>query len=156
MKNISVVVPVFNEEGSVEELARKIQISSEKHSFDYEIIFINDGSTDGTKHVIDTLCSENKNILSIHFRHNKGKADALQAGFSLAKNEYIITMDGDLQDDPEEIPQLISKIDEGWDVVSGWKKIRHDPVNKTLPSKFWNKAIRFLTGINIHDFNCGL
>ncbi len=155
-KSISVVIPVYNEEGSVEELCTRIMKTAGTHDYSVEILFINDGSSDGTKGILDRLAAENESVSVIHFRHNKGKADALHQGFRRVTGDYVITMDGDLQDDPDEIPALVAKIDEGWDVVSGWKKIRHDPVDKTLPSKLWNKAIRSLTGINIHDFNCGL
>lgn len=156
MKRITVVVPVYNEEGSVNELTRRIQTTFKEHQIKGDILFVNDGSLDNTQEMIDQLTADYSNISVIHFGYNRGKADALQAGFEKAEGDYIITMDGDLQDDPNEIPHLIAKIDEGWDLVSGWKKNRHDPIDKTLPSKFFNKTTSAFTGIKIHDFNCGL
>jgi glycosyltransferase involved in cell wall biosynthesis len=156
MTEVSLVIPVLNEEGTVKTLTERIRKVLLHDGYTGEIIFINDGSTDQTPEILDTLTREFDNVQVIHFRQNKGKAAALQAGFREASGHYIITMDGDLQDDPEEVPNLIAKLREGWDMVSGWKKIRHDPLNKTLPSKIFNKITGAMTGIHIHDFNCGL
>jgi len=156
MTKISLVIPVYNEEGSVQELTQRILEMSKKNGYSADIVFINDGSRDGTADVLNALAEAHNEVRVEHFRHNRGKAEALHRGFRLAEGDYVVTMDGDLQDDPDEVPALLAKIDEGWDLVSGWKKIRHDPVDKTLPSKVWNGMIRFLTGIEIHDMNCGL
>ncbi len=152
--DISVVVPLYNEEQSLEELAGNI--SENLDSYEYEIIFIDDGSTDASWEVISSLVRESPCIKGIKLRRNYGKSDALQAGFEITNGSYIVTMDADLQDDPAEIPELIRMLDEGYDLVSGWKKVRHDPLTKTIPSRFFNAVTRFTTGINLHDFNCGL
>ncbi|MCK5521366.1 MAG: glycosyltransferase family 2 protein, partial [Candidatus Marinimicrobia bacterium] len=156
MKRVTVLIPVYNEEGSLQELCDRLQKVFLGNNFDGDILFVNDGSSDNTGMILDNLKQNNENIAVIHFSHNRGKADALQSGFNAAEGDYVITMDGDLQDDPDELPGLIAKIDSGWDVVSGWKKERHDPLGKTLPSKFFNKTTSMFTGIKIHDFNCGL
>lgn len=156
MIDVSLVIPVLNEEGSVSLLTEKILSVLKAEALTGEILFVNDGSTDKTPEILDALTQEYENVSVIHFRRNKGKAAALQAGFQDVRGRYVITMDGDLQDDPEEIPRLLAKLREGWDMVSGWKKIRHDPLNKTLPSKVFNKTTSLMTGIPIHDFNCGL
>jgi glycosyltransferase involved in cell wall biosynthesis len=156
MTDLSLVIPVLNEEGSLRILTDKIMNVFASENIKGEIRFINDGSTDQTSDILDDLSGQYENVKVVHFRNNKGKAAALQEGFKQAKGRYVITMDGDLQDDPEEIPRLIAKLEEGWDMVSGWKKIRHDPLDKTLPSKLFNKTTSKLTGIPIHDFNCGL
>ncbi|MDZ7820633.1 MAG: glycosyltransferase family 2 protein [Candidatus Marinimicrobia bacterium] len=156
MKDISVIVPVYNEEGTVEELVQRVRAVFEAQHYDGEIIFVNDGSTDATTEKCEKLAKEKASVRHVHFHRNKGKAAALQAGFELAEGRIVITMDGDLQDEPGEIPALISRLDEGWDIVSGWKKKRHDPVTKRWPSKLFNWAARCMSGIKIHDFNCGL
>lgn len=149
---ISVVVPVYNEEASLAELARRVEAAYAGA----EIIFVDDGSTDGTWNVISQLAVENPSrVKGLKHRKNFGKATALTVGFKHASGEIIFTMDGDLQDDPAEIPNFLRKLDEGYDLVSGWKKIRHDPIDKTLPSKFFNWATTALTGVKLHDFNCG-
>ena len=153
--NVSVVIPVFNEKESLPELVRELEQSLSTYSA-WEVLFIDDGSSDGSTEWMADLCTRNPNFKLIQFYRNYGKAAALSEGFKLATGEYIITMDADLQDDPAEIPNLISKLAEGWDLVSGWKKTRHDPLNKTLPSKVFNFITRLMTGVNIHDFNCGL
>jgi glycosyltransferase involved in cell wall biosynthesis len=122
----------------------------------WEVLFIDDGSSDGSTEWMSDLCTKNSNFKLLQFYRNYGKAAALSEGFKVATGEYIITMDADLQDDPAEIPNLISKLSDGWDLVSGWKKMRHDPLNKTLPSKVFNFVTRLMTGVKIHDFNCGL
>jgi glycosyltransferase involved in cell wall biosynthesis len=156
MIDVSIVIPVLNEEGTLKTLTEKIITVLQSENLQGEIYFVDDGSTDQTPEILDTLAKDIKQVSVIHFRRNKGKAAALQAGFCQVKGRYVITMDGDLQDDPEEIPRLLAKLKEGWDMVSGWKKVRHDPLNKTLPSKLFNKTTSLLTGIHIHDFNCGL
>lgn len=154
MKKISIVIPLFNEEESLKELYSEIKnIVAE---FDYEIIFIDDGSTDNSWNILMNLSSLDNKIKIIKFHNNFGKAEALSEGFSLANGDYVITMDADLQDNPKEIKSIIDKIDEGWDLVSGWKKNRKDPINKTLPSKLFNFVTGFFTGLKIHDYNCGL
>ena len=152
---ISVVIPVFNEEGSIKELYGQISTAL-KNQKKYEIIFINDGSSDKSEKAIIDLSNEDKRVKLISFYRNFGKSAALSEGFKYASGEIIITMDADLQDDPNEIPNLINKLDEGYDLVSGWKQKRYDPWTKTFPSKIFNFVTRILTGVNIHDFNCGL
>ncbi len=151
---LSIVIPLFNEEQSLYELTD--QIVSAVDGFDFEVIFVDDGSEDSSWDVITELSGIYDFIKAIRFRRNHGKSDALQAGFEASKGTYIVTMDADLQDDPFEIPQLISMLKDGADMVSGWKKVRHDPITKTIPSRFFNTVTRFTTGIKLHDFNCGL
>ncbi len=154
--DISIVIPLLNEEDSLEELTRRIDEAVRKIKKEYEIIYIDDGSTDNSYKKIVELKEKYPEIIVIRFRRNFGKSAALSAGFQKAKGDIIITMDADLQDDPAEIPNLLEKINSGCDLVSGWKKKRYDPVSKTLPSKLFNYTTRLLTGIKIHDFNCGL
>ena len=156
--NLSIVIPLFNEEESLPELCNWIVRVADANGFSYEIILVDDGSKDNSWNVIKNLCSGNKNIKGIHFQRNYGKSAALQTGFQAANGEVIITMDADLQDSPDEIPALYKMITEdGFDLVSGWKKKRHDPLSKTVPSKFFNWTTRKMSGIkNLHDFNCGL
>jgi glycosyltransferase involved in cell wall biosynthesis len=128
-----------------------------EHGFTYEVVFIDDGSTDSSWQVIQTLSKENRSVKGLKFNRNNGKSAALQTGFQYASGEVVITMDADLQDSPEEIPGLYKLIkEEGYDLVSGWKKVRHDPIGKTIPSKFFNMVTRKISGIKLHDFNCGL
>ena len=143
LKNISIIIPIFNEESSIEPLYREIVNSLSNISDRYEIIFIDDGSTDSTLTNINNLIAIDNNIVLVQLNRNYGKSDALQEGFNIAKYDYIITMDGDLQDDPNEIENLINILDEGWDCVSGWKKNRKDPLSKTIPSYFFNTFISF-------------
>ncbi len=152
--DISLVIPLLNEEHSLRELTDKIIEALSDKSF--EIIFVDDGSEDESWRTIKELCGENDFVKGIRFRRNHGKSDALQAGFDQAIGKYIITLDADLQDDPFEIPELIEMLRDGADLVSGWKKERHDPISKTVPSRFFNAVTRFTTGIKLHDFNCGL
>ncbi len=155
--NISVIVPLYNEEESLEELISWIKRVMDEHNFTYEVIFIDDGSTDNSWKVIEKIKIQNPNIKGIRFRHNYGKSAALYCGFETAQGEVVITMDADLQDSPDEIPELYRMItEEGYDLVSGWKKCRHDPIGKRWPSKFFNRTARFVSGIKLHDFNCGL
>ena len=152
---ISVVIPVFNELESLPDLVEELKINLNNFK-DWEVIFVDDGSSDKSNNWLFELSNENGNFKLIQFFRNYGKSAALSEGFKNAKGDYIITMDADLQDDPAEIPNLINKLEEGWDLVSGWKKNRLDPLNKTLPSKLFNFVTRIVTGIKIHDFNCGL
>lgn len=156
--NISVVIPLFNEEESLPELTRWVKEVMDKNHFTYEIILVDDGSNDGSWQVIEQLNQETPLIRGIKFQRNYGKSAALYSGFAETKGDVVITMDADLQDSPEEIPGLYQMIvDEKYDLVSGWKKKRYDPVlSKNIPSKFYNWIARRSTGIKIHDFNCGL
>ncbi len=154
--DLSIVIPLLNEEESVNELYEKIRLVIGKLNLSFEVCFIDDGSTDGSLDRLKELKQKNPQIKIISFRKNYGKSAALSEGFKLASGNIIITMDADLQDDPEEIPNLIHKIEDGYDMVSGWKKKRNDPLSKTIPSKFFNRITSILTGIKIHDFNCGL
>jgi len=153
--SISIIVPVLNEEGSLDKFYNETTKSLNEYS-NCEIIFIDDGSDDESYNIMRKLADEDNRVSIIQFFKNFGKADALSEGFKQANGDVIITIDADLQDDPAEIPRLVEKIQEGWDVVSGWKKDRKDPISKRLPSKLFNMVTRFLTGIKIHDFNCGL
>ena len=155
--NISVVVPLFNEEESLPELCAWIDKVMQKNNFTYEVLLIDDGSKDKSWEVIERISGENKNVKGIKLRRNYGKSAALNVGFSRAKGDVVITMDADLQDSPEEIPELYNKIaNEGFDLVSGWKAKRYDPLSKTIPTKLFNWAARKASGIYLHDFNCGL
>lgn len=157
MIQISVVIPVFNEEESLTELTQWISRVMNVHGFSYEVILVNDGSTDESWTLIHSLSSANPYLKGINFTRNYGKSAALDAGFRRASGEVVITMDSDLQDSPDEIPELYKMIvDEKYDVVSGWKKERHDPISKTIPSRFFNGVTRWISGIKLHDFNCGL
>lgn len=156
--DISVVVPLFNEEESLPELTAWIEEVMGRNGFSYEIIFVNDGSTDGSWGVIESLAAKNASIHAISFRRNYGKSPALYEGFKAARGRVVITMDADLQDSPDEIPELYRMITEdGYDLVSGWKQKRYDPLSKTIPTKLFNATARAVSGIhNLHDFNCGL
>ena len=153
--SISIIVPVLNEEGSLDKFYNETTKSLNEYS-NWEIIFIDDGSDDESYNIMRKLADEDNRVSIIQFFKNFGKADALSEGFKKANGDIIITIDADLQDDPAEISRLIVKIQEGWDVVSGWKKDRKDPVSKRIPSKLFNLVTRTFTGIKIHDFNCGL
>ena len=154
--DLSVVIPLFNEEESLNELYDNISGVSQKAGLTYELCFVDDGSTDRSLDVLKKLREKDPSIKIISFRKNYGKSAALSEGFKIAKGDVIVTMDADLQDDPVEIPNLIQEIKGGLDMVSGWKKKRFDPIGKTLPSKFFNYITARMTGIKIHDFNCGL
>jgi len=156
--DISVVVPLYNEEESLPELASWLKKVMYENQFSYEIIMIDDGSNDNSWKVVQNLQKENSNIKGIKFRRNYGKSAALFCGFDIVQGDVVITMDADLQDSPEEIPGLFRMVkEEGYDLVSGWKKKRKDPVlTKNLPSKFYNWTVRRMTGIKLHDMNCGL
>lgn len=156
--DLSVVIPLFNEEESLPELVSWIKNVTEEHQISYEIIMVDDGSKDKSWEVIEQLVRENPTVKGIKFRRNYGKSAALQVGFGNVEGDIVMTMDADLQDSPEEIPGFIKMIKEdGYDMVSGWKKKRHDPLfSKNLPSKFYNGTARLMTGIKLHDFNCGI
>ena len=156
--DISVVIPLYNEAESLPELEAWIERVMKEHNFTYEIIFVNDGSTDNSWEVIQELQQKNSCIRAIKFRRNYGKSPGLHCGFQRAKGDVVITMDADLQDSPDEIPELYRMIKEdGYDLVSGWKKKRYDPLSKTIPTKLFNATARKFSGINnLHDFNCGL
>lgn len=156
--NISVIIPLLNEQDSLKELHNWIADTMQSNSFSYEIIFIDDGSTDNSWKIIKTLSASSPNVKGIQFQRNFGKSQALHAGFDAASGEVIITMDADLQDNPEEIPTLYKMIySEGYDLVSGWKKKRYDHlITKNLPSKLFNWAARQTSGLKLNDFNCGL
>ena len=152
---ISIVIPLFNEQESILDLYSEICNAISSYN-DWEIIFIDDGSSDGSAEKIIDIASKDSKVKLISFYRNFGKSAALSEGFKNANGDIIITMDADLQDDPAEIPNFVNKISEGSDLVSGWKKVRHDPWTKTFPSKIFNFVTRLLTGVKIHDFNCGL
>ncbi|MBM6865345.1 glycosyltransferase [Bacteroides caecigallinarum] len=156
--DISVVIPLYNEEESLPELQAWIEKVMNENGFSYEIIFVNDGSTDGSWNVIEELSKKHENIKGIKFRRNYGKSPALFCGFEKAQGDVVITMDADLQDSPDEIPELYRMIKkDGYDLVSGWKQKRYDPLSKTIPTKLFNATARKVSGIkNLHDFNCGL
>lgn len=156
--DVSIIAPLFNEEESLPKLHEWIVRVMQEHNFTYEIIFVNDGSTDHSWSVIETLSEENSNVHGIKFRHNYGKSAALYCGFRAAKGDVVITMDADLQDSPDEIPELYKMItEEKYDLVSGWKKKRYDnAITKNLPSKLFNATARRVTGLRLHDMNCGL
>jgi len=155
--DISIIIPAKDEQESIPELSKWISRVMETHGFSYEVLFIDDGSTDGTWKAIQNVNLVNPAFKGIKFNRNFGKSAALQTGFKAAAGEVVITMDADLQDSPDEIPELYKMIKEqNYDLVSGWKKKRHDPISKTLPSKFYNGLTRKISGINLHDFNCGL
>lgn len=155
--NISLVIPLLNEEESLKELHQWIVRVVNEASLSYEVIFVDDGSSDKSWDIINELSALDSQVYGIKFQRNYGKSAALQTAFQEVQGEVVITMDADLQDSPEEIPELYRMITEdGYDLVSGWKKKRHDPLSKTLPTKLYNWAARRITGIYLHDFNCGL
>ncbi len=156
IKSISVVIPVLNEDGSLPELIRQLKAVLRDHAEQWELIFVDDGSTDGSVAFLTEAAQEHDHVRLIQFHRNYGKSAALNEGFRHARYDYIVTMDADLQDDPTEIPNLVKKLEEGYDLVSGWKVNRQDPWTKTFPSKIWNRLVRWVTGVKIHDFNCGL
>jgi dolichol-phosphate mannosyltransferase len=153
---ISVVVPLLNEERSLEPLYEEIAAALEPRGEEWEVVFVDDGSTDGSRRVLTELHDAHANVVAVQLRRNFGKAAALQAGFLEARGDVIITIDADLQDDPAEIPQLLAKLDEGFDLVSGWKTRRNDPFARRLFSKIFNWATGVVSGVRLHDMNCGL
>ena len=154
-EGISLVVPVYNEQESLVALVDEIQLALKNQPSNWELIFVDDGSTDRSWEVVRDLVSKHSQIQGIRFRRNFGKAAALQAGFSRAKGSIVLTLDADLQDDPNEIPRFLEAIRSGTDVVSGWKKVRHDPWHKVFPSRVFNGMVSWLTGVKLHDHNCG-
>ena len=156
--DISVIVPLYNEDESLPELSAWIARVMEANRFTYEVIMVDDGSNDNSWQIIESLSTQNPNIKAIKFRRNYGKSAALHCGFQVAQGDVVITMDADMQDSPDEIPALYHMVmQEDYDLVSGWKKKRYDPISKTIPTKIYNAAARKFSGIkNLHDFNCGL
>lgn len=154
-QKISIVIPVHNENENIAPLTKELKGVLNKNKYYYEIIFVDDGSTDKTVQKINKEKNRNSKIKLIELRSHFGKSIALQSGFDKASGEIIVSMDGDLQDNPNELPKFINKINGGFDLVVGWKKKRHDPISKTLPSKVINTSVRILTGIKLHDINCG-
>ena len=157
-KDLSIVISIFNEEESLPELVNWIERVMASEGYSYEIIMVDDGSTDGSWRIIKQLSEKNSNIRGIAFRRNYGKSAALYHGFAAATGRVVVTMDADLQDSPEEIPEMYRMVvEEGWDIVSGWKKKRFDnKLTKNIPSKLYNATARWITGIQLHDMNCGL
>ncbi len=153
---VSIVIPLFNEAESLQPLANEITKVCTDNRLDFEVIFVDDGSTDNSLKVIKDICRNDTHYKYVSFQKNYGKAAALQVGFARVSGGSVITMDADLQDDPKEIPQLLKKLNEGYDLVSGWKKVRYDPFIKRQSSKFFNFVTRVMSGIKLHDFNCGL
>ncbi len=152
---LSIIIPVYNEEGSLDKLYEEIIRVLTRNNYKYELWFVNDGSSDGSVDKIKGFIEKDSSVHLISFRRNFGKAAALQAGFTHCNGDIVITMDADLQDEPEEIPNFIAKINEGYDLVSGWKYNRHDPLEKRLPSKLFNATTAHMSGVKLHDFNCG-
>lgn len=153
---ISIVIPLFNEEESLNPLSIEIKKVFRQLQAEFEVLFVDDGSTDNSIQVIKEICKSDTRFHYISFRKNYGKSAALQIGFKQIKGDVVITMDSDLQDDPAEIPNMIKKLEEGYDLVSGWKRKRYDPIIKRFSSRFFNFVTRVISGIKIHDFNCGL
>jgi glycosyltransferase involved in cell wall biosynthesis len=151
---ISIVVPVYNERGTLEQLHRELAEVLGESASDHEILFIDDGSTDGSDEVMRRLAAADPKVRVFGFRSNQGKAEALNVGFAEATGDVVVTMDADLQDKPSELPRLLAAL-EGNDLVSGWKKVRHDPLGKTMPSKVFNWVVSTVSGVPLHDFNCG-
>lgn len=153
--SISVVVPVYNEEGNLPELHRRLTAVLTDLGLPYEFVFVDDGSKDGTWDVVRSLRSGDPRVIALRHRRNFGKAQALANGFAIARGDAVITMDGDLQDDPDELPRFIAELNDGYDLVSGWKQRRQDPLGKTAPSRVFNWTVRRVSGVQLHDFNCG-
>jgi glycosyltransferase involved in cell wall biosynthesis len=157
LKNISIVIPLFNEAESLPELHSWIVKVMNKNNFTYEVVFVDDGSNDNSWEIVAEIQSKDANVKGIKFRRNYGKSAGLNIGFASAEGEVVFTMDADLQDSPEELPEMYKMItEEGYDLISGWKKKRYDPLSKTIPTKLFNWATRKMTGIYLNDFNCGL
>ena len=154
--HLSIVVPLFNEEESVERLASKLVEVGQQFTFSYEILLVDDGSTDRTWEIVESLQKSTPHLRAIKFRGNYGQTSAMVAGFDHARGEIIVTMDGDLQNDPADIPKLLDKMAEGYDIVSGWRKYRKDHFSRVLPSKIANGIISFTTGVHLHDYGCSL
>jgi glycosyltransferase involved in cell wall biosynthesis len=153
---LSIVIPLYNEKESLRELHNQVCRVVEKTDISFEIIYVDDGSTDGSFRLLEEIHQKDSRVKVIQFRKNSGKADALSAGFAAVSGELVVTMDADLQDDPAGIPDMLAKLDDGYDLISGWKKKRRDPLSKRIPSRIFNRVTRLITGVRIHDFNCGL
>ena len=152
---LSIVIPVFNESESLERLHEQLVAVGRTHAYELQIIFVDDGSSDGSWDVLQRLTDDDQQVEAIRLRRNFGKAAALSAGFAAAKGELVVTMDADLQDDPQEIPRFLEEMSRGLDVVSGWKKVRHDPWHKVFPSRVFNALVGIMTAVRLHDHNCG-
>ncbi len=152
---LSAVIPVFNEVESLAVLHRELIDVASEHGYDLEVVFVDDGSTDGSWEKIEELAAADPRVRGIRFRRNFGKAAALAAGFEAARGEFVVTLDADLQDDPKEIPRFLAEINKGLDCISGWKQVRHDPWHKVGPSRVFNWLVGALTGVKLHDHNCG-
>jgi len=152
---ISVVIPVKDEQESIGELYRQLTGEIEKLGKSFELLFVNDGSEDGTEKVLADLHEKDRRVRVVEFTRNFGKSAALNAGFALARGAYLVMIDGDLQDDPKELGKFLAKLDEGYDLVSGWKANRQDPLNKIVLSRIYNTTLRWISGVKLHDFNCG-
>ncbi|NLI47368.1 MAG: glycosyltransferase family 2 protein [Acidobacteria bacterium] len=155
LPRVSILIPVYNEKESFPELHRRLVTVMAEYGAPFEIIYVNDGSTDGSAEVLDACFAGDARVQVIHFRRNFGKAAALSAGFSIARGVELITLDADLQDLPEEIPRFLDKLHEGYDLISGWKHPRRDPLSRRLASRIYNRVTRFLSGVPLHDMNCG-
>lgn len=155
LPRVSFVIPTFDEQESLEQLHAAIDRVSSEHGITRQIVFVDDGSRDDSWEVIGSLVAGDSGTEGVRFRRNFGKAAALDAGFAVARGDVVITMDADLQDDPKEIPRFLAKLQEGFDVVSGWKRVRHDPWHKVFPSRVFNWLVSHLTGVHLHDHNCG-
>ena len=153
---LSIVIPVYNEVESLDALLAEIDEVAREHKYDVDLIFVDDGSRDGSWEVIRRLAANDSRVRGIRFRRNFGKSAALSAGFRAARGELVMTLDADLQDDPHEIPRFLAAVDQDLDVISGWKKIRHDPWHKVMPSRVFNAMVSWLTGVHLHDHNCGM
>jgi len=153
---LSVVIPTFNEQDSLAQLHAELDEMARVHGYDLDILFVDDGSTDASWARIRELAAADPRVRGLKFRRNFGKAAALSAGFDAARGELVMTLDADLQDDPREIPRFLERMDEGFDVVSGWKEVRHDPFHKVWPSRVFNRLVSGLTGVRLHDHNCGM
>jgi glycosyltransferase involved in cell wall biosynthesis len=153
---LSIIIPVLNEADSLEQLWRELCAVAAAERYDLDVVFVDDGSTDGSWEVIRRLAAADPRIRGVRFRRNFGKAAALSAGFQQARGDLVMTLDADLQDDPREIPRFLAEIEKDLDVVSGWKRVRHDPWHKVLPSRAFNWLVRRLTGVRLHDHNCGM
>jgi glycosyltransferase involved in cell wall biosynthesis len=156
LESISVVIPVYNEEESLDELHERLSLALSGLTSYYEIIFVDDGSTDGSAQVMERIWQNDSHVRLLHLRRNFGKATALATGFAETHGDIVITMDADLQDDPDELPRLVECLRQGYDVISGWKQQRCDPLSKTAPSRVFNWVVSRTTGLRMHDFNCGL
>lgn len=154
--DLSIVVPAFEEAASLPDLAAELHAVCQQEGWTYEVWMVDDGSRDDTWATIAQLHADNPRVAGIRLRRNYGKSAALEAGFARARGRYVATLDADLQDDPHELPALIATLQEGYDLVSGWKRERRDPLSKTLPSRFFNRVTRIVSGLPLHDFNCGL